>query len=117
MITYRQAWVEEPLSALQLAAHLRDVRDGKGERERFHDAAAWLASRHPSTLLANLEGIAQVCQRSVSHSLAVAMNANPAYHHTCLVFLWCQGVLRLREHALVRDPLLASLRPGTGRTC
>ena len=58
--TRPQAWSEAPLDALQLAAHLRDVRDGKGERERFHDAAAWLAARHPRTLIANLERVAQV---------------------------------------------------------
>ena len=85
LLICQQAWVEEPLSALQLAAHLRDVRDGKGERERFHDAAAWLAARHPATLLANLEGIAQVCQCSVRQCLAVAINRNPACRQTCPV--------------------------------
>ena len=72
IFTRPQAWAEAPLDALQLSAHLRDVRDGKGERERFHDAAAWLAARHPRTLVANLGGIAHVCCRHASGSVIAA---------------------------------------------
>ncbi|BDA46330.1 Uncharacterized protein L728 [Coccomyxa sp. Obi] len=49
-----QAWKEEPLAALQLIAHLRDIRNGKGENARALDTYVWLAKHHPRTLLANL---------------------------------------------------------------
>ncbi len=41
-------------------AHLRDVREGKGERERGWDAYIWLAQKHPRTLLVNLPEVAKV---------------------------------------------------------
>jgi len=55
-----QAWEEDPLDTLKLIAHLRDVRDGKADRDLFHDCIAWLWGHHPLTLFANLEEIVKV---------------------------------------------------------
>ena len=55
-----QAWEEDPLDTLKLIAHMRDVRDGKADRDLFHDCIAWLWQEHPLTLLANLEEIVKV---------------------------------------------------------
>ena len=41
-------------------AHLRDVREGKGERERGWDAYIWLAQKHPRTLVVNLPEVVKV---------------------------------------------------------
>ncbi len=41
-------------------AHLRDVREGKGEKERGWDAYIWLAQKHPRTLLVNLPEVVKV---------------------------------------------------------
>ncbi len=46
---------------LQLIAHLRDIRNGKGETARSLDAYVWLAKHHPRTLLANLHEMVKVC--------------------------------------------------------
>jgi len=56
------------------------VRDGKGERERFHDAAAWLAARHPRTLVANLERIAQVIRVTPCPAAAYPLSRRMAGH-------------------------------------
>ncbi|KAL0025081.1 hypothetical protein WJX79_005924 [Trebouxia sp. C0005] len=56
----QQAWEEDPLDTLKLIAHLRDVRDGKADRNLFHDCIAWLWEHHPLTLLANLDEIVKV---------------------------------------------------------
>lgn len=45
---------------LQLIAHLRDIRNGKGEIARGLDAYVWLARHHPRTLLANLVHMVEV---------------------------------------------------------
>lgn len=55
-----QAWEHAPLETLQLVAHLRDVREGKGERRCGWDAYIWLAHHHPRTLLVNLPEVAKV---------------------------------------------------------
>lgn len=55
-----QAWARAPVETLQLVAHLRDVREGKGERERGWDAYIWLAHKHPRTLLVNLPEMVKV---------------------------------------------------------
>ena len=55
-----QAWECAPLETLQLVAHLRDVREGKGEKERGWDAYIWLAQKHPRTLLVNLPEVVKV---------------------------------------------------------
>ena len=61
-----QAWKEDPLAALQLIAHLRDIRNGKGENARALDAYVWLAKHHPRTLLANLREMVEVCIQACS---------------------------------------------------
>ena len=55
-----KAWEEDPLDTLKLIAHMRDVRDGKADRDLFHDCIAWLWQEHPLTLLANLEEVVKV---------------------------------------------------------
>ena len=41
-------------------AQLRDIRNGKGEKEKGLDAYIWLATHHPRTLQANLSEIVKV---------------------------------------------------------
>ena len=48
------------METLQLVAHLRDVREGTGEKERGRDAFIWLAQKHPRTLLVNLPEMVKV---------------------------------------------------------
>ena len=55
-----QAWEEDPLDTLKLIAHMRDVRDGKADRDLFHYCMAWLWQEHPLTLLANLDEVVKV---------------------------------------------------------
>ena len=43
-------------------AHLRDVRDGKGEQKLFHECATWLLKHHPLTLISNLLEVVKVMQ-------------------------------------------------------
>ncbi|MCO5567513.1 hypothetical protein L7F22_021207 [Adiantum nelumboides] len=50
-----QAWKQDPLVALKLVFHLRDLRSkGKSDREGFYTCTSWLHQHHPNTLLANL---------------------------------------------------------------
>lgn len=53
-----RAWAKSPQIALKLMFHLRDIREGKGERLLFYDCLHWLRHRHPRTLLANLRHVA-----------------------------------------------------------
>ena len=55
-----QAWEHAPLETLQLVAHLRDVREGKGEKRCGSDAYIWLAHYHPRTLIINLPEVVKV---------------------------------------------------------
>ena len=55
-----QAWERSPLETLQLVAHLRDVREGKGESRCGSDAYIWLAHYHPRTLIVNLPEVVKV---------------------------------------------------------
>ena len=57
---HAQGWKEDPLVTLQLIAHLRDIRNGKGENARSLDAYVWLAKHHPRTLLVNLPEMVKV---------------------------------------------------------
>ncbi len=78
-----QAWEEDPLDTLKLIAHLRDVRDGKADRDLFHDCIAWLWEHHPLTLLANLEEIVKV-SGTASHFSKGGLD--PAYHGPAACF-------------------------------
>lgn len=54
------AWNEDPLTALKLVCQLRGVRGtGKSDRDGFYASACWIHSRHPKTLVANVDSIAQ----------------------------------------------------------
>ncbi|CAL5227769.1 g10789 [Coccomyxa viridis] len=55
-----RAWEHAPLETLQLVAHLRDVREGKGEKRCGSDAYIWLAHYHPRTLIVNLPEVVKV---------------------------------------------------------
>ena len=74
--TCAQAWQESPFATLQLMAHLRDVRGGKGEGYKFHDCVAWLLEYHPATLAANLRRVPNVrspaCSAVSMHLLNVS---------------------------------------------
>lgn len=48
------------METLQLVAHLRDVREGKGEKRCGSDAYIWLAHYHPRTLIVNLPEVVKV---------------------------------------------------------
>ncbi|KAI9099253.1 hypothetical protein DFS34DRAFT_616914 [Phlyctochytrium arcticum] len=54
------AWAQDPQTALRCIFHLRDIRSGKGDAEKFSDALLWLYGRHPGTLLANLRWVPRV---------------------------------------------------------
>jgi len=75
-----QAWEEDPLDTLKLTAHLRDVRDGKADRDLFHDCIAWLWEFHPLTLLANLEEVVKVAQLLISAKEVSTHHAMPFLH-------------------------------------
>lgn len=60
-----QAWQEESLDTLKLIAHMRDIRDGKGEKKQFYTCAKWLAKHHPLTLAGNLSQIIDVSHCSI----------------------------------------------------
>ncbi len=63
---------------LQLIAHLRDIRNGKGETARSLDAYVWLAMHHPRTLLANLPEMVKVGICSMHVSLIITFHACPS---------------------------------------
>ncbi|KAI9101218.1 hypothetical protein DFS34DRAFT_648097 [Phlyctochytrium arcticum] len=54
------AWTQDPQTALRCIFHLRDIRSGKGDADKFSDALLWLYRRHPETLLANLRWVPRV---------------------------------------------------------
>ena len=85
-----QAWEEDPLDTLKLIAHLRDVRDGKADRNLFHDCIAWLWQHHPLTLLANLDEIVKV-SGTPAHFIM------PSDAVTVLVVGNCFGCLRMKH--------------------
>ncbi|DBA76510.1 TPA: hypothetical protein ACH3X2_008568 [Trebouxia sp. C0005] len=74
----QQAWQEDPLDTLKLIAHLRDVRDGKGEQKLFHDCVAWMREQHPLTLIANLREVVEVGYWKDLLEMAVSMCVSPA---------------------------------------
>ncbi|KAI3656491.1 hypothetical protein MP638_007422 [Amoeboaphelidium occidentale] len=49
-----KSWADDALMTLKLIYQLRDVRDGKNDRENFTKCLLWLFKKHPKTLLANL---------------------------------------------------------------
>lgn len=48
-------WDEDPTLTLRLIAHLRDCREGKGERHAAGVALQWLGEHHPLDLVHNLQ--------------------------------------------------------------
>ncbi|DBA81625.1 TPA: hypothetical protein ACH3X1_007381 [Trebouxia sp. C0004] len=73
----QQTWQEDPLDTLKLIAHLRDVRDGKGEQKLFHDCIAWMREQHPLTLIANLREVVEVGYWKDLLEMAVKMCVSP----------------------------------------
>ncbi|KAK4054032.1 hypothetical protein OIO90_003677 [Microbotryomycetes sp. JL221] len=57
------AWAEDPLLTLKIIWASRSIPRGKGERETFTRAAAWLASEHPQTLVRNLNMLVKPVDR------------------------------------------------------
>lgn len=57
-----QAWQEDALDTVKLIAHLRDVRDGKGDKKQFQTCVQWLAKHQTATLVKNLPEIVKVCR-------------------------------------------------------
>ncbi|KZT27099.1 hypothetical protein NEOLEDRAFT_1176895 [Neolentinus lepideus HHB14362 ss-1] len=59
-----KAWKEDPTITLRLIWNTRSIHDGKGEKELFYQAYAWLYKNHPRTAIANLAYlVAPVCKR------------------------------------------------------
>ncbi|KAM0753314.1 hypothetical protein T439DRAFT_323950 [Meredithblackwellia eburnea MCA 4105] len=48
------AWAKDALQTLRIVFQSRSISRGKGKKEPFVQACAWLAERHPVTLLRNL---------------------------------------------------------------
>ncbi|KAL1743765.1 hypothetical protein HDZ31DRAFT_40224 [Schizophyllum fasciatum] len=58
------AWAADPARTLRVVWYVRSIHDGKGEREAFYRAFAWLLEVHPRTALANLRQlVAPVCAK------------------------------------------------------
>ena len=72
-----QGWGEDRLVTLQLIAHLRDIRNGKGETACSLDAYVWLAKHHPRTLLVNLPEMVKV--GTVFHTKSVTLTPSNVY--------------------------------------
>lgn len=51
------AWATNSLETLRIIWSARSIPRGKGEKEAWTRAAAWLAEKHPQTLLRNLEWV------------------------------------------------------------
>uniref|UniRef100_D8PPY1 DUF2828 domain-containing protein n=2 Tax=Schizophyllum commune (strain H4-8 / FGSC 9210) TaxID=578458 RepID=D8PPY1_SCHCM len=49
------SWAVDPARTLRVIWYTRSIHDGKGEREAFYRAFAWLYEAHPRTAIANLE--------------------------------------------------------------
>ena len=87
-----QAWEHAPLETLQLVAHLRDVREGKGEKERGWDAYIWLAQKHPRTLLVNLPEVVKVLSTTTNSCLILLCTSICDALHTFYVAIEPQYV-------------------------
>ena len=51
------AWSSDSLETLRIIWSARSIPRGKGEKEAWTRAAAWLAEKHPQTLLRNLDWV------------------------------------------------------------
>ncbi|KAM0756533.1 hypothetical protein T439DRAFT_376708 [Meredithblackwellia eburnea MCA 4105] len=49
-----EAWAKDALQTLKIVFQARSISRGKGKKEPFVQSCAWLAERHPQTLLRNL---------------------------------------------------------------
>lgn len=59
------------MDTLKLIAHMRDIRDGKGEQKQFYSCVKWLAKHHPLTLTSNLSHVVQVRQALKKHQRSI----------------------------------------------
>ncbi|WWC63850.1 uncharacterized protein I303_106455 [Kwoniella dejecticola CBS 10117] len=59
-----KVWKEDPLATIKLIFQCRSIHEGKGWREGFYRALAWVWDNHPRTLLENLHVIVDpTCER------------------------------------------------------
>ncbi|KAF5317373.1 hypothetical protein D9611_003512 [Ephemerocybe angulata] len=61
------AWEEDPALTLRIIWCLRSIPDGKGNREGFYKAFAWLYENHPRTAIANLRHLAEPKEGEAAH--------------------------------------------------
>ena len=54
------SWAENSLDTLQIIAHLRDIRSGKGDKSSAYYAVEWLLEKHPLTCIENLKNLVDV---------------------------------------------------------
>lgn len=50
---FKEAFYEDPTTALRILFYIRDVRGGQGEREVFRKCLFWLAKEHPAWIVNN----------------------------------------------------------------
>ncbi|KAF8058605.1 hypothetical protein FPV67DRAFT_1565466 [Lyophyllum atratum] len=58
----QDAWAEDPELTLRIIWNIRSIHDGKGDKELFYRAFAWLYNNHPRTAISNLRFLVEpVC--------------------------------------------------------
>ncbi|OXG82379.1 hypothetical protein C349_02975 [Cryptococcus neoformans var. grubii Br795] len=61
------AWTEDSLATLKIIFHSRSIHEGKGFKDGFYRATAWLWDEHPRTFIENLHLIVDhTCPPSIS---------------------------------------------------
>ena len=50
---FKEAFYEDPTTALRILFYIRDIRGGQGERAVFRECLTWLAKEHPMWVLNN----------------------------------------------------------------
>ncbi|OXM79428.1 hypothetical protein C364_02925 [Cryptococcus neoformans Bt63] len=61
------AWTEDSLATLKIIFHSRSIHEGKGFKDGFYRAMAWLWDEHPRTFIENLHLIVDhTCPPSIS---------------------------------------------------
>lgn len=57
--SFSKAWKENPLLALKIVFHARNIRGGLGERNTARVCFRWVAENYPKTMVKNFKNIAQ----------------------------------------------------------
>ncbi|ODN81650.1 hypothetical protein L202_02050 [Cryptococcus amylolentus CBS 6039] len=65
----KAAWKDDALSTLKIVFHSRSIHGGKGYKDGFFRAVAWVWEHHPRTLLENEKQDATKRQRTVEEEL------------------------------------------------